>query len=233
MQPSEADSSMQAGAPAQAGAAEASKPQRKSWFSGRGLWNAFKTFAILFSFTINFVVLVALVLILPNAARFYSPLRNELLAPVVGGLYKGFGGLNDARIQQTIAVKDTVPAKFDLPLDQTTTVELVEPVPLALPAVVDLGNNNQLNATVYLSLPPGTKLPVHMNLTVPVSQTIPVNLNVAVDIPLNKTELGPEVQGFQGLFRPLNEAVQGLPPTWDGLVECVATKGVPADCAQR
>lgn len=213
--------------------ARPAQPARRRWFTTGSVWNAFKTFAIVFSFFVNFVLIIALLLILPQLTRFYEPLRNDVLSPIVGGLYTGFGDLNAATIQREIAVKDTVPAVFNLPLDQTTTVELVEPVPLVLPAVVDLGGTNQLDATVYLSLPPGTKLPVHMNMVVPVSQTIPVDLTVAVNIPLSETQLGPQFQGFQRIFSPLNDAVDQMPDTWEGVVKCVEKGGMLIDCKRK
>jgi hypothetical protein len=212
----------------------ATEPQRqRSWLSLGGLWNAFKTFAILFSFLVNFVLIIVLLLVAMQVPTIYGPLKGGLLGPLVNGLYSGFGRMNDASIVRTIEVKDTVPAVFNLPLDQNTTVSLVEPVPLAVPAVVDLGNGNMLNnATVYLTLPAGTQLPVHLALNVPVSQTIPVNLKVGVDIPLKETQLGPEFQKFQTLFQPLDHMVGSLPDDWDGLMACVQRGGLPFACKQ-
>jgi hypothetical protein len=203
---------------------------RRPLLTANSTWSAFRNFAIIFSFITNFVLVVVLLLLVLQMPGFYGPFKSGLLGPLVEGLYGGFGRMNDARIMRTIEVEDTVPAVFDLAVDQTTTVELMEPVPLTLPANFSLGPYGSINGTVSLELPAGTKLPVHMAMTVPVSETIPINLKVGVAIPLNETELGPEFQHLQQLMAPLNTMITSLPDDWDGLVACGQRGRLPFRC---
>ena len=79
----------------------------------------------------------------------------------------------------------------------TDAVQLNRPTSFVLPA-----GGGRINGTVYLVLPRGQNLPVHMSLSVPVSETIPVQMNVDVAIPLEETELGPVVDDLKGLLSP-------------------------------
>ncbi|MCZ2099626.1 MAG: hypothetical protein LC121_25850 [Anaerolineae bacterium] len=67
-------------------------------------------------------------------------------------------------------MRDTIPVRFDLPLNQSTTVTLTESVPLSVGATIVLPGVGQLNnAQVFLNLPAGLELPVQLDLTVPVT----------------------------------------------------------------
>ena len=149
-------------------------------------WQAFKTFAILFSFAVNLVLLIVLLL----AAPLIIPIVSEIANPIVGGLNDSFVDMSTATISRKIEVNDEMGIAFTLPLETTTNVLIVENVPLeGIPAQFVLPNGGgAINGQVYLSLPEGLELPVYLALDVPVDQTIPVALSVDVDIPLRETE---------------------------------------------
>ena len=179
-------------------------------------WQAFKTFAIIFSFVVNFVLLLVLLLVAP----IILPVLGIIVNPLVGGLTESFVQMGDASIVRTIQVDDQIPISFTLPLSTTTDVRLVESVPLNIPAVFVLPDGGgQINGAVTINLPSGLVLPVQLSLEVPVNQTIPVKLNVPVDIPLADTELGVPFNNLRGLFEPLNELLSGLPGSNEELVE--------------
>lgn len=172
-------------------------------------WQAFKTFAILFSFVMNLVLLIVLLLVAP----LIIPIVSEIANPIVGGLNNSFVDMSTATISQTIDVKDEMGIAFDLPLAETTEVLIVDEVPLqGVPAQFVLPNGGgSINGQVYLSLPKNLQLPVYLEMTVPVSQTIPVVLAVDVDIPLSETELGGPFNQLRSLFEPLAALLGGLP----------------------
>ncbi len=172
-------------------------------------WQAFKTFAILFSFVMNFVLLIVLLL----AAPLILPIVNDIANPIVGGLNDSFVDMSTATISRRIEVNDEMDIAFTLPLSATTNVLVVEDVKLeGVPAQFLLpGGGGAINGQVFLSLPKGLLLPVQLGLDVPVDQTIPVNLAVDVDIPLSETELGGPFNKLRSLFEPLAELLGGLP----------------------
>ncbi len=184
-------------------------------------WQAFKNFAIIFSFIVNIVLIVILLL----AAPLILPAVTEIANPLVGGLTQSFNEMGDASIVQTIVVDDQIPIQFTLPLNQQTRVVLSEPVPLSVPArFVFPDGGGAINGQVSLTLPEGQELPIHLALDVPVSQTIPVRLSVPVDIPLDQTELGVPFNRLKALFNPLNDLIGGLPATGAELNERLTSK---------
>lgn len=187
---------------------------RTVWWQGKP-WQAFKTFAIIFSFIVNFV----LILVLLIAAPLIIPIVSEIANPLVGGLTESFVEMGEASIVQTIQVDDTIPIQFTLPLDQQTDVVLAAPVPVSVAAQFVLPNGGgTINGNVNLQLPEGLVLPVQLKLDVPVSQTIPVQLAVPVNIPLEETELGTPFNRLQALFIPLDGLLSGLPESNEDLV---------------
>lgn len=188
-------------------------------------WQAFKSFAIFFSFTMNLILLVVLFI----AAPLIIPIVAGIASPIVGGLNSSFEDMNNASIQRSIAVDDSLDIGFILPLDTTTNVVVVEDVPLqGVPAQFILpGGGGAINGQVYLSLPEGLSLPVHLDLEVPVSQTIPVQLDVAVDIPLAETELGQPFTKLQSLFAPLDALLRGLPTSNQELFDRLISNDAP------
>ncbi|MCA9965587.1 MAG: hypothetical protein KC423_15135 [Anaerolineales bacterium] len=180
----------------------------KQFWDGKP-WQAFKTFAILFSFTMNLILLIVLLLLAPHIL----PLVDNSVKPLVGGLNNSFVQMSSATISRTIVVDDTMPIAFTLPLETTTDVTVVRAVPLeGVPAQFRLPDGGGvINGQVFLELPKDLTLPVHLALDVPVDQEIPVHLAVGVQIPLNETELGEPFMTLQGLFEPLDKLLQRLP----------------------
>ncbi len=188
-----------------------------TFWSGKP-WQAFKTFAILFSFTVNVILLIVLLLIAP----LIIPIVDSIAKPIVGGLNSSFIDMSDASIVRTIQVEDEMPISFTLPLEATTDVVLAEAVPLNIPARFILpGGGGSINGNVALNLPQGLVLPVELALEVPVDQQIPVALDVVVEIPLQETELGAPFNTLRSLFEPLNNLLIKLPSSNDELIDRV------------
>lgn len=200
-------------------------------------WNAFKNIAIVFSFTVNFVTVVALLVVTLPALRAVFAIKTGTVEPLLQNLDSAFVGLGEATIDTTVNIDEPIGIQFELPLDQPlpidfdlsiaqpTDVYLTESVPLNnLPAKFNLpGGGGVINGTVSLSLPQGMRLPIRLDMTVPVSTTIPVRMDVPVDetipiqmqvpvhIELGQAGLDPAVQNLRGVFLPVNELVQSLP----------------------
>ncbi|RMH00147.1 MAG: hypothetical protein D6706_04430 [Chloroflexi bacterium] len=191
----------------------------KKWVWEGKPWQAFKTFAIFFSFAMNLVLLIVLLLIAP----LIIPIVNDIAKPIVGGLNSSFVDMSTATISRTIEVNDEMPISFTLPLSTTTSVRVVEPVRLdGVPAQFILpGGGGAINGEVFLALPEGLELPVQLSLDVPVDQTIPVQLAVGVQIPLSETELGVPFNKLQALFGPLDAMLNGLPASNEELLDRV------------
>lgn len=184
-------------------------------------WQAFKNVAIIFSFIVNLVLVLVILLALP----LLIPGLNSIVQPLVGGLSNSFVQMDEASIERTIAVDDQIPVVFTLPLQQETEVTLIEPVPMSVPASFVLpGGGGTINGTVTLQLPVGTSLPVALDLQVPVSTTIPVQLDVGVDIPLQETELATPFNTLRELFQPLDRFLNGLPQSNDDLYERLSNR---------
>jgi len=179
-------------------------------------WQAFKTFAILFSFAVNFILLIVLLLVAP----LIIPIVSDIANPIVGGLNDSFVDMSAATISRKIEVNDEMGIAFTLPLSTTTDVVVVKDVPLSVPAQFVLPNGGgSINGQVFLNLPKNLKLPVQLDLDVPVDQTIPVQLAVDVDIPLHETELGKPFNTLRSLFEPLAALLNGLPASNEELFD--------------
>jgi hypothetical protein len=201
------------------------------------VWQAFKNIAILFSFAVNFILIITLLLIGMPSLRLALALNSGVVKPMLADLDAAFVQLGASTIDTTIPIDQSIPIQFDLPLDQQlpitfqlpieqdTVVTLQQPVPLNnLPAQFTLpGGGGAINGSVSLSLPAGVRLPIHLSttvpvsktipvqMTVPVSETIPIQMDVGVSIPLGEAGLDPAVQGLRDVFRPLHERVEELP----------------------
>jgi len=200
------------------------------------LWKRLREWAILFSFIVNLIlVLAVLVLSLPVLKTFFA-LKSGLIEPLLVNLDTAFVGLGEATIHTTVQIEETIPIQFTLPLDQPlpiefplsieqdTAVTLNAPVPLNVPAQFVLpGGGGAINGTVFLYLPAGMQLPVHLSMIVPVSQTIqvrldvpvnqnvPIQMNVPVGIKLGEAGLAPVVGELRGAIRPVKEQMESLP----------------------
>jgi hypothetical protein len=202
-------------------------------------WSAFKDVAIVFSFAVNFALVVLLLALTMPAVQAALTLTDSLAEPLLGDLDEAFVGLGEATIDTIVHIDEPVPVQFDvqidqqlpidfqLPIEQSTAVVLTDNVPLyGIPARFTLpGGGGVINGQVSLSLPVGLRLPIQLGMVVPVSQTIPVRLDVPVDhtirvqmdvpveIELGKAGLDPAVQELREVFRPLRIQVQRLPDT--------------------
>lgn len=174
----------------------------------RSGWEAFKTFAILFSFIINLVLVIALVV----TVSLIFQIKNGIAEPLVDGLHGSFVGLDKATIDRVIPVRETIPVQFNLPLQQNTTVVLTGPVPLAANAQFNLpGGGGTINGTVSLQLPQGMALPVSLNLDVPVDTMLPVSLDVRALIPIEETQLHDPLENLRRLLNPFVRGLDNLP----------------------
>ncbi len=200
-----------------AGAARAWAFSRPILWRGR-IGPAFWTVASLLSVTVN-VILIAILILLGRQLFFLK--KTVVSDKLINGLYTNFALMDQAHIQTTITVSDTIlvndtiPVVFDLPLNQKTTVVLTKDTPV--------------NTTIYLNnaavpldliLRDGTELNIKLDMTVPVEQTIPVslkvpvNLTVPVDIPLNQTQLHKPFVGLQQVVSPYRTLLGELPNSW-------------------
>lgn len=201
------------------------------------VWQAFKDIAIVFSFAVNFVLVITLVLFAVPTLRATLALNSGFLRPMLDNLDAAFVRLGNSTIDTTIPIDKSIPIRFDLPFDeelpidfqlameQDTVVTLQRPVPLNnLPARFTLpGGGGAINGTVSLSLPAGVRLPIHLStsvpvrqtipvqLTVPVSETVPVRMDVPVTMELGEAGLDPAVQDLRAVFEPLREQLDELP----------------------
>ena len=186
-------------------------------------WQAFKTFAILFSFIVNIILLIVLLLVAP----LILPIVDNIAKPIVGGLTNSFVDMSQAKIVRTINVEDDIDIAFTLPLETRTDVVLAEPVPLNVEAEFVLpGDGGRIKGVVAIELPQNLVLPVELKLEVPVEEQIPVALAVDVEIPLNETELGQPFNTLRGLFEPLNNLLIKLPSTNDDLIDRVTSTSI-------
>jgi hypothetical protein len=199
-------------------------------------WRAFKNVAIVFSFVVNLVLCIVLLIMLVPGVRTLLVLRNDLLEPLVTDLDGAFVSLGEATIKTNVPLSTSLPINFDLPLDkrlpvefdlaidQDTIVILNEAVPLYAPAKFTLpGAGGAINGQVSLSLPKGMALPVHLSLVVPVSktipvqfdvpvsQTVPVQMDVPVELTLGKSGLYPVVGELRQALVPARQMVDRLP----------------------
>lgn len=173
---------------------------------------AFWTITGLISLSVNLLLIVALVVLSRELFSLKHLVQNQLL----GGLYENFVKMDQAHIRTTIPINTQVPAKFDLPLNTTTTVTLTEDTVIQQAVIYDLdaGNLRISQASMNIILPAGSQLPVQLDLVVPVDQQIPVNLVVNVDIPLEQTELHQPFVGLQTVVKPYYTLLDQMPNSW-------------------
>ncbi|MBN1261326.1 MAG: hypothetical protein JXB35_11680 [Anaerolineae bacterium] len=170
-------------------------------------WEAFKNIAILFSFIVNFVLII--ILLLTPEPLFMA--KTDIAEPLLADLDAAFAALGETNIETTVSIDDEIPVVFDLPLNQSTNVILVEEVPLVVPATFSLGPHGTIYGTVSLNLPVGLTLPIALNMSVPVNTTVPVVMTVPVEINLNTAGMGPAITQLRGVFSPIQETLRELP----------------------
>ncbi|MBL8131393.1 MAG: hypothetical protein JNL42_06015 [Anaerolineae bacterium] len=182
---------------------------------GRFIWR----FMVIFSFIVNLVLVVAVIAL----AALLFDIKNNVVTPLVAGLHSSFVGLDQATIDWTIPVRDAIPVQFDLPLEQATVVTLTEDVPLTVFASISAPALQVNSATVFLSLPAGTRLPVALDLQVPVDTEIDVELDVRAVIPLGETQLHDPLENLRLIFEPITRALYNLPDNYGGAGQLVST----------
>ena len=181
----------------------------------------FWTIASVFSMTVNIILVVVLLAVVPNIKKLNADHLLGLGNDLLGGLYKNFEKMDRAHITTTIPVQSTIPVKFDLQLNQQTNVILSQDVTIHNARVtVNTGGLNITNALTTIVLPQGTTLPIVLNLTVPVDTTVPVVLNVNVDIPLVQTQLHEPFSGLQEVIKPFYCMINQNAVNLDGQFIC-------------
>lgn len=189
----------------------------------QGKWGpAFWTVSSLISLAVNVVLIVVLVIL----AKQLFALKQVMSDQLIGGLYKNFVLMDQARIITTINVSDTIPVQFDLPVKTHTLVSLTEETRLRGANVnLQTGGLTIRNAPANIVLPAGTELPIALDILVPVNTTVPVQLIVPVDIPLNQTELHVPFTGLQQVVSPYNALLAPLPDSWKESPMCSKGRG--------
>ena len=202
-------------------------------------WRAFANVAVVFSFVVNLILV--LVLLLAVGPLFQA--KNQILEPLLTNLDQAFQSLGTTKIDTTVYVEEEIPINFTLPLsqplpinfnlpiNQSTVVVLNQSVPLNAMARFTLpGGGGVINGNVSLELPRGMRLPVQLTMNVPVQTVIPVNMDVPVDeevpvgmeipvtIELGEAGLDPAVQRLRGVFSPLRESLEELPDGVDQIL---------------
>jgi hypothetical protein len=173
---------------------------------------AFWTVAGIFSIGLNVILIIILVILGQELFNLKQLVNNQL----IGGLYENFVAMDEAVISTTIAVDDTIPVQFDLPVSTNTSVVLTADT-LLEGARVDLvtGGLRITGAPATIILKAGTTLPVSLNIEVPVDTEIPIHLDVPVTIPLKDTELHAPFVGLQNVISPYNDLLGEAPDSWD------------------
>ena len=173
----------------------------------KGFWSRIKEFAIVFSFVVN-VILVLVVIVLVTQV---FAIKNQIVGPLVYGLDESFASLGDATISTTIPIRQQLLVKFDLPirfdtpakfnlpvmfmlpLNQETTVTTLTPTPINTTVNLSLGQFGKINAPISLNLPPGTPLRIRLNMNIPVSTTVAVNQMIPVSTTVSVNQMIPVV----------------------------------------
>jgi hypothetical protein len=188
----------------QAAAAPPNGPRRRTCF-----WEAFKNLAILFSFTVNLILVIVLLLLVRSVI---FPTKTDVVEPMLDNLQGAVNALDDATIVRTISIDEQVPVNFTLPLKQPTTVVLSRDVEINRPAqFVFPAGGGYIQGNVILTLPAGQELPILLDMDVPVNNQIPVQFPVEVTIPLRETELNRVVVELNSVLGPVRDLLDSLP----------------------
>ena len=211
---------------------------------GKFIWR----FMVIFSFIVNLVLIIVLLVL----GLLIFEIKNNVADPLVQGLHRTAVGLDKATIDWTIPVRDELFVDLQVPINQNTILSTVtqyngEPVqPIAGETLVTLTRDVPLvinnafiqspdltlrNATVNITLPSGTSLPVSLNLEVGLQTDIPVALDVRAVIPIQETQLTDPINTLRLLFEPLAVGLHNLPSDFNqagAMVERVLN-GQPID----
>lgn len=173
---------------------------RRFFWQGR-LLPAFWTIVSVFSLVVNVVLLVLLLSLVQQVEALKGTVSDQLLT----GLSQNFAAMDAAVIETSVAVDDTIPVQFDLPVSTTTNVTLTQPTSIRGAQVNIAAGVLNINAPADIVLPAGTQLPIALDITVPVDETVPVHLVVDVQIPLKDTGLHDPLVGLQDVVVPYND----------------------------
>jgi hypothetical protein len=178
-----------------------------------------KNFMILFSFIVNLVLIIVVVVL----ALTIFEIKNNIVTPLITGLHSSFVGLDESTIDWTIPVRDSIPVVLNIPLRTETVVTLTQPVPLSVTANITLPGVGVLNnANVSLTLPQGLPLPVQLDLNVPVDQQLDIALDVRAVIPISETQLHDPITNLRLTFEPIVRALYNLPNNFSEAGEMVS-----------
>ncbi len=173
-------------------------------------WGAFKNVAIIFSFTVNFI-LVLVLLLSPGPVLMA---KADIVEPLLEDLDTAFVHLGETNISANIPVSTDMPVVFNLPLRQTTNVTLTSSVPLYAPATFALpSGGGSIHGTVSLNLPQGMALPIMLTMDIPVSTTIPVVIDVPVRLNLSESGMQAAIDELRAVLGPLHATLQSIPDT--------------------
>jgi hypothetical protein len=176
------------------------------------------------SLLVNAVLIAILLGLLMNMGKLDLAKINQLSGlpnDLVSGLYTNFEKMDRATIATNVKVDTNIPVKFDLQINQQTTVVLSQAVTIPDARVtVRAGEITITDALTSIVLPAGTNLPIVLNLTVPVDKSVPVTLDVPVNIKLHDTELGIPFQGLQDVIEPLYCLLEPEATNLDGQPIC-------------
>lgn len=173
---------------------------------------AFWTIASIMSFTVNVVLLIALLILLQNF-NTVGVTALGISDHLLRGLYVNFVKMDQAHIRTTIPVSQEIPVQFTLNVSGSTNVTLSQDVTINGALVtVNTGGLNINRARANIVLPQGTVLPIFIeSLVVPVDQKVLAELNVDVDIPLRETELHEPFVGLREVVEPFYCLIEPCP----------------------
>jgi hypothetical protein len=190
---------------------------------------AFWTVASILSFTVNIVLLIALLLAYQTLRSFPTvpAMASDQLSGFLGGLYVNFVKMDQATIASSIPVDAVIPLNIVVPVQATTRITLAESVVIPNAHVrISTGELN-INADAVVTLPANTPLVVNLDFPLTVQNSIPIHLDVPVNIPLNQTQLHEPFVGLQEVVKPWYCIVDSS-ATINGLQVCSPTNPAPA-----
>lgn len=188
---------------------------RRLFWQGK-IMPAFWTIVSIISLTVNAILIVVLI----SIGQQLFILKNTISEQLVTGLYDNFKLMNEAVIEQTIIVDDTIPVQFELPVQTSTRVTLTEPTRIDGAQVNISASVLSINAPANIVLPAGTSLPIDLDITVPVSETVPVHLEVPVNIPLSETGLSVPFEGLIEVIEPYDVMLTEAQDSWEETALC-------------
>ncbi|MCJ7432027.1 MAG: hypothetical protein MUO77_00925 [Anaerolineales bacterium] len=167
---------------------------------------AFWTIASVLSLTINVVLIIVLLLLVPRVLQLNIDLNKfTKINPVelVGGLYTNFEKMDRASIVTNIPVDAQIPLSINVPVQTTTEITLVQDAVISGARVRINTNTLDIDAPANVTLPAGTRLTVGLNFSLQVQDNIPIHVDVPVNIPLAQTDLHVPFAGLQDVVKPL------------------------------